>query len=74
MIVWLQQFPECSAYEIVKVAADGEEAVRSILELQPDLSILDISMPKMDGITVARQLRRANSSTRVVFLTLITAF
>ena len=60
-----------SAYEIVKVATDGEEAVRWILELEPDLAILDISMPKIDGITVARQLRRANSSTLVVFLTLI---
>jgi CheY-like chemotaxis protein len=60
-----------SAYEIVKVAADGEEAARWILELEPDLAILDISMPKMDGITVARQLRRANSSTLVVFLTQI---
>ncbi len=60
------------AYEVVKVAADGEEAIRSILELEPDVAVLDISMPKMDGITVARQLRQANSSTLIVFLTLIT--
>jgi len=59
------------AYEVVKVAADGEEAIRSILELEPDVAVLDISMPKMDAITVARQLQRVHSNTRVVFLTLI---
>jgi DNA-binding NarL/FixJ family response regulator len=60
-----------SAYEIVRVVADGEEAVRWIRELEPDFAVLDISMPKVDGITVARQLRQAGSSTRVVFVTLI---
>jgi CheY-like chemotaxis protein len=60
-----------SAYEVVKVAADGEEAIRSILELEPDVAVLDISMPKMDGITVARRLRQASSGTLIVFLTLI---
>ncbi len=60
-----------SAYDIVRVAADGEEAIRWIRELEPDFAVLDISMPKVDGITVARQLRQAGSSTRVVFVTLI---
>jgi DNA-binding NarL/FixJ family response regulator len=60
-----------SAYEIVRVAADGEEAVRWIQELKPDFAVLDISMPKVDGIAVARQLRQSGSSTRVVFVTLI---
>jgi DNA-binding NarL/FixJ family response regulator len=60
-----------TAYDIVRVAANGEEAVRWIRELEPDFAVLDISMPKVDGITVARQLRQAGSSTRVVFVTLI---
>jgi len=60
-----------STYEIVRVAADGEEAVHWIKELEPDFAILDISMPKMDGISVARLLRQAGSNTRVIFVTLI---
>ncbi len=60
-----------SAYEIVRVAADGEEAVRWIRELEPDFAVLDISMPKIDGITVARKLKQSGSITRVVFVTVI---
>ena len=60
-----------ATYRVVKVANDGEEAVRSICELKPDFAVLDISMPKMDGIRVARHLRLAGLSTRVVFVTLI---
>jgi DNA-binding NarL/FixJ family response regulator len=60
-----------SAYEIVRVVADGAEAVRWIQELEPDFAVLDISMPKVDGIAVARQLRQSGSATRVVFVTLI---
>jgi DNA-binding NarL/FixJ family response regulator len=60
-----------SGYEVVKVVTDGEEALRSIRELKPDLAVLDISMPKMDGITAARQLHETGCTTRVVFVTLI---
>jgi DNA-binding NarL/FixJ family response regulator len=60
-----------STYKVVKVAADGEDAVRWICELEPDFAVLDISMPKMDGIRVARRLLQAGISTRVVFVTLI---
>ena len=60
-----------STYRVLKVASDGEEAVRWICELTPDFAILDISMPKIDGIRVARELQRAGISTRIIFLTLI---
>jgi DNA-binding NarL/FixJ family response regulator len=60
-----------SAYKIVKIAADGEEAARCIQELKPDFAVLDISMPKLDGITLARQLHDTGSNTLVVFVTLI---
>lgn len=59
------------SYKVVKVAVDGEDAAHSICELKPDFAVLDISMPKMDGIRVARQIRLAGLSTRVVFVTLI---
>jgi DNA-binding NarL/FixJ family response regulator len=59
------------AYEVVKVASDGEEAIHAICELKPDFAVLDISMPKMDGIRVARQIHDAGTNTLIVFLTLI---
>jgi DNA-binding NarL/FixJ family response regulator len=60
-----------SKYNVVKTAADGEEAMRCIQELKPDFAVLDISMPKLDGIAVARHLHDSACATRVIFVTLI---
>jgi CheY-like chemotaxis protein len=59
-----------SSYKIVFLAEDGETALGAIKTHHPQLAILDISMPTMNGLEVARQLRAARSSTKVVFLTL----
>jgi CheY-like chemotaxis protein len=48
---------ELEGYEVVATAADGKEALQKIAELKPDLVILDIMMPKMDGLEVCRRLR-----------------
>ena len=40
-----------------KIAPDGEEGLKTALEIHPDLVLLDIRMPKMDGMTVMRHLR-----------------
>lgn len=48
-------------------AADGEEAVATIAEHHPDLVILDINMPRMDGLEVCRRVR-ATSSVPILFL------
>jgi DNA-binding NarL/FixJ family response regulator len=61
------------SYKIVSRAEDGEAALRAIKTHQPQLAVLDISMPKMNGLEIARQLRAAHSSTKVVFLTLQTS-
>jgi CheY-like chemotaxis protein len=58
------------SFRIVSLAEDGKTALRAIHAHQPELAILDISMPEMSGLEVARQLRAAHSSTKVVFLTL----
>ena len=44
-------------------------ALKAVKELKPDILVLDISMPVMDGIETAQRLRQANSKTRIVFLT-----
>ncbi len=55
--------------EVVGEAADGEEAIKQILELKPDVAILDISMPKVSGIEVTRQIKKRLPSLAILILT-----
>lgn len=57
-----------AGFEIVGEAGDGEEAVRLALELEPDLCVMDVKMPKMDGITAAEQILK-EISCAIVMLT-----
>jgi DNA-binding NarL/FixJ family response regulator len=54
---------------IVGHAADGGEAVRLAAELGPDVVLMDISMPGMDGIEAAQAIHEANPGARVLMLT-----
>ena len=56
-----------AGYEIIGEGADGEEAVKLATELTPDLVVMDIKMPKMDGITAAEKI--AELKIPVVLLT-----
>ena len=58
-----------AGYEVVGEAADGEEAVRLAVELMPDLIIMDIKMPKLDGISAAEKI-----SELKIPVVLVTAF
>lgn len=58
--------------QVVGEAADGEEAVQCIAFLNPDVVILDVDMPKRDGLSVVRELKRLNSPVSVIILTLHT--
>lgn len=53
----------------VTIAAEGEAALRKVGEILPDLLILDILMPKMDGREVLRRLRREGNWTPIILLT-----
>lgn len=55
--------------EVVARCIDGEEALRAVRELRPDVLLLDLRMPGMDGLAVLRELEREGSPTRVVVLT-----
>ncbi len=57
------------SFEIVAMVSDGQAALDRTLMLKPDLVVLDISMPGLSGIEVARELKRLGSKSRVVFLT-----
>jgi len=58
-----------SEYEILASAADGRELVASTLRLSPDVVLLDIGMPLLNGIEAARQIQRAAPHVKIVFLT-----
>ncbi|MFJ7260969.1 response regulator [Streptomyces globosus] len=55
--------------EVVGEAADGAEAVRLAAELAPDVVVMDIRMPEMDGIEATRRITAAAGGTRVLILT-----
>jgi DNA-binding NarL/FixJ family response regulator len=56
-------------FEIVAQAGDGEEAVRLAAELSPDVVIMDIEMPKIDGLEATRQIKTCHPGTSVLVLT-----
>jgi len=59
-----------ASFALVGQAADGAEALRSIRELHPDIAVLDIEMPKMSGIDVARDVHKEALPTELVILTM----
>ena len=61
----LQTRPEL---QVVCEASDGLVAVQKAEELQPDLILLDIGLPKVDGIEAARQIRQVSPTSKIVFL------
>ncbi len=58
------------ACEVVQEAGDGRTALEFIRELKPDLAILDINMPVLDGLAVVRRMREERLPGEVIFLTM----
>jgi DNA-binding NarL/FixJ family response regulator len=56
-------------FEIVGVVEDGKQAVDAALRLDPDVLVLDISMPVMNGFTASARLRDLKCRTKIVILT-----
>ena len=55
--------------QVIGEASDGLEAVHEAEELQPDLVLLDIGLPKLNGIEVAQQLRKLAPASKIIFVT-----
>jgi len=55
-------------WQVMAEAVDGPEVIQKAEELKPDLIVLDISLPKLNGIEAARRIRRVSPNTKIVFL------
>ncbi len=62
----LEQYPDL---EVVGDAGDGQQALDLIESLKPDVAILDIRMPKLNGIEVVRQIKKSSPNTKALMLT-----
>jgi DNA-binding NarL/FixJ family response regulator len=61
----LQSRPEC---QVIAEASDGPEAVQKAQDLKPDIILLDVGLPQLNGIEAARQIRQLSPSSKIVFL------
>lgn len=57
-----------AGYDVVATAPDGQRALRRTLDLRPDVLVLDLNLPELDGVAVCRGLRDAGSTTQVLIL------
>jgi CheY-like chemotaxis protein len=58
------------SFQICGEAQDGKDAITKVMELKPDIVLLDINMPGMNGVNAAYGIRRISTSTKIVFLTI----
>ena len=58
-----------AGWDVCGEAADGRESVKQCLQLRPDLLILDISMPSLNGLDAARQILKRNPDQKILILT-----
>jgi len=67
----LQALSRDSSFSIVAVASDGDQALQLLKEHSPDVAVLDMNMPKMTGLEVAKEYKRLQGKTAVIFLTML---
>jgi len=60
-------------FNLLEQASSGDEALEKILSSKPDIAILDLDMPGMNGFEIVKELNKKNFSTKVIFLTMHSA-
>jgi len=57
-------------FEVIEAVANGNQAVIAVLASDPDVLVIDISMPILDGLQAARKLQKNNCRVKIIFLTI----
>ncbi len=65
----LQDILSIGEHEVVSEATDGEEAVTFYQEHNPDILLLDLAMPKKDGLTVVKEVMQIDSNAKIILIT-----
>jgi DNA-binding NarL/FixJ family response regulator len=60
----------CEEFEVVAAVEDGSQAVDAVRLLDPDVLVMDISMPILDGLHAAKRMRKADCRAKIIFLTI----
>src|SRR5947209_18249566 len=68
----LKMLLERAGLKVVREASDGQEAVRRVRDLVPDVAVLDLAMPLLNGLEAAREILRDSPRTRPILLTMHT--
>jgi len=66
----LRELLDCHSFQVCGDAQNGKEAIEKVMELKPEIVLMDVNMPIMNGITAAYEIRRVAPSTKIVFLTI----
>jgi two-component system response regulator DegU len=66
----LRRTLEGEGFAVVAEAEDGNEAVRLALDVEPDVIVMDVTMPNVDGVEATRELREKRPESRIVMLTM----
>jgi DNA-binding NarL/FixJ family response regulator len=57
-------------FEVIGAVGNGDQAVKAVLALDPDVLVTDISMPLLNGLQAARRIQSVNSRVKIIFLTI----
>src|SRR5438046_9449323 len=68
----LRSILEREAYTVLGEAGDGREALRLAEELRPDVAVLDLAMPLLNGLDAAREISRVSAQTKTILVTMQT--
>jgi DNA-binding NarL/FixJ family response regulator len=60
----------CEEFEVVAAVEDGSQAVDAVRLLDPDVLVIDISMPVLDGLHAAKRMKQSDCRAKIIFLTI----
>ena len=67
--ITIRELLDWHSFQVCGDARSGKEAIEKVIELRPDIVLMDINMPEMNGVKAAQEIRRISPATKIVFLT-----